>query len=130
MDLFGQALAYDQMARLAKLMKRSPGAYRSAARQQLLLLLAETRRPIDPILVGMNLTAIKAHKPPGFAWAAYLADLRLPWGKRRADEYIRTFEGGTTLLELREKKRASMRRSRARRANVVPGVPLNPLKKF
>jgi len=125
MELFGQARAYDVMAKLAELMKRSPRAYRSAARQQLVLLLAETRRPIDPILAGMNLKAIKAHKPAGIAWAAYLADLRLPWGQRRADEYIQAFEGKATFLELREKKRASMRRSRLKRANVVPSGSLN-----
>jgi hypothetical protein len=68
--------------------------------------------------IGMYLYALKAFaKPKGLSWATFLKDMELPWGARRADEYIRVFEGKTTVLEIQEKKRQSVVKTRSNRAD-------------
>jgi hypothetical protein len=121
-ELTGTALAFDRMQRLARLMgNRSPAAYYRAANEQLEILISEIRELAAheedvTYEIGERLHVLKRRKPEGLAWNAYLVDLKFPFGKRRADEYISVFLGMTTALKLKEKKRASMHKARSKRA--------------
>ena len=118
-EITGTALAYDQMAKLAALMRgRSPAAYRRARDEVQRTLLAEIKTLADldeAEAVGMRLYALKGRMSQGLRWPDCLKELALPWGARRADDYIRCFLGRTTALEIKQKAAARARKSRANR---------------
>jgi hypothetical protein len=121
-QLIGAAYNYEQMMRLAKMMgDRSPVAYHRACTEQLQIVIAEIKELLshqDDVAwsIGMRLHALKRCRPNGVSWKNYLKELGMPWGARRADEYISVFLGETTALELKKKKAASMQKTRANRA--------------
>src|SRR5262249_33802765 len=62
---------------------------------------------------GLALKQLKELKPKGARWPAYVRE-HFDLSKERADELIRIAEGRTTVKKTRERKRQSMRRTRAR----------------
>jgi hypothetical protein len=127
-ELTGNALAFEQMRRLATLMRgRSDAAYNRAAKECLETLVVEAKelaRHSDDVLyeLGVRLYFIKRFKPRGVKWGTYLKEIGMPLGKSRANESIRVFLGMTTALKLKEKNTAKNRRWRAKAA-VSDGRP-------
>ncbi|CAH1649578.1 hypothetical protein [Chelatococcus asaccharovorans] len=76
---------------------------------------------------GIHLMEAKERvkQTPGLTWPAYLHS-HCQLQRRRADELIAIAEGRTTLAEVREKKAASMRETRARRAESAPRGAQSP----
>jgi hypothetical protein len=122
-ELTGAALAYQQAARLQRLMRgRSPAAYKRCCDEQFDVLVTEIKELVaheDDVHyeIGERLYVLKESKPDCVSWGAFLRDFGMPWGARRADEYIQVFLGKVTVLQLKEKNAARNRKYRAGRAS-------------
>lgn len=115
------ALAFTQMHKLAQLMgDRSAATYARLVSERKDVLIAEIKElaVCDEDVgyeIGQRLFVLKKHdKPKGLAWEGYLKDKAMPWGRSRADDYIRMFKGMTTALEIKEKRAVRDRRYRAK----------------
>lgn len=110
------------MAKLAELMGERGGPYARDAAMATDMLVLEINDFVAALdyevevhaELGRRLKELKAQKPSPIKWVDYLRDKGVKLSRRRADEYIEIFEGKATVLEMREKKRDSMRKSRAK----------------
>jgi hypothetical protein len=131
-DLSPLALRYTTLMKLAELMRgRGEQAYRREAAQALELLVEEIKTFVTAVRyeidvhaeLGRRLKELKDQKPNSIKWVTFLRDKGIELSRQRADEYIRIFEGRANVVELREKKRDSMRKTRAKRSPPRGGEP-------
>jgi hypothetical protein len=68
------------------------------------------------IAAGQHLKTLKAQMPRGLKWEAYLEELGIHVGRRRADELIQIADGRTSIAAVRERNADAAREHRERLA--------------
>lgn len=81
--------------------------------------LAEDAASFEAGEIGRRLKELKALKPEGVKFDAFLKDRGVKLSATRANEYIRVHEGKTTVLKLQEDRRGRDQKSRDRRQTPV-----------